>query len=83
MTQASAKQYFQTYGSLLIRSEAGIYTILHPDGTTEATGMYKDANGACFTIIKEYRDVSAFMKAFKLDSFEEIKTLSWAAFFFA
>ncbi|MBB5438815.1 hypothetical protein HDC92_002496 [Pedobacter sp. AK017] len=79
----SAKQYFQAHGSLLIRSDEGIYIILHPDGTVEATAMYKGTDGACFTIIKDYKNVRAFMKAFKLDSFEEIKTISWGNFFMA
>lgn len=83
MTKASAIQYFQANGSLLITSDEGIYIILHPNGVVEATGMYKGTDGACFTLIKEYEDINDFMKAFNLDSFEEIKTISWAAFLLA
>jgi hypothetical protein len=83
MTRASAKQYFSAYGSLLIMSNDGIYIVLHPDGTIEITGMYKGVDGACFTVIKEYKEISAFMKAFNLDRFEEIKTISWGNFLMA
>lgn len=76
----NAKQYFHTHGSLLITSDEGIYIILHPNGTVEATGMYKNANGACFTLIKEYENINDFMKAFMLNSLEELKTISWSAF---
>lgn len=83
MTKATAKQYFQEHGSLLIRTEEGIYIILLPDGTIEVTGMYKGKDGACFSIVKEFREIRAFMKAFNLDSLAEINTIGWGAFLMA
>jgi len=83
MTKASAIQYFQANGSLLIKTEERIYILLHFNGTVEIHGIYRGKDGACFTIIKEYKHIDAFMKACNLKALEEIKTLSWDSFLMA